>query len=297
MITPMGARGEIDYHGLSRLVDWYLQKGVSGLFAVCQSSEMFHLTLNERVDLARATVRYADGRVQVIASGHISPDIVEQAEEISAIAETGADAVVLVTNRLCRADDTDGQWQDAVETLLGAIPSAIRLGLYECPYPYKRLVSVESLKWCAQTGRFSFLKDTSCDSHLLRARASALAGTGLRLFNANAATLSESLEYGYAGYSGVMTNFHPELYVALYAAQDRNSEYARRLQDFIGAASVFEKQHYPLNAKYYLYLEGILAEVNARISKNMKLSHSEKLEIAQLRSLTHHLMEEHVESR
>ena len=36
------------------------------------------------------------------------------------------------------------------------------------------------------------------------------------LFNANAQTLLPSLELGAAGFSGVMANFHPDLYARLY---------------------------------------------------------------------------------
>ena len=35
-------------------------------------------------------------------------------------------------------------------------------GLYECPYPYKRLMSEKTLAYCARSGRFAF------QGHLLR---------------------------------------------------------------------------------------------------------------------------------
>ena len=41
MITPFSANGTIDYEGLEYLIEWYIREQVSGLFAVCQSSEMF----------------------------------------------------------------------------------------------------------------------------------------------------------------------------------------------------------------------------------------------------------------
>ena len=43
MLTPFTAEGKIDYPALRRLVDFYIDSGVSGLFAVCQSSELFFL--------------------------------------------------------------------------------------------------------------------------------------------------------------------------------------------------------------------------------------------------------------
>jgi 4-hydroxy-tetrahydrodipicolinate synthase len=38
MLTPFTDQGEIDYPGLERLIEWYLEKGADALFAIAQSS-------------------------------------------------------------------------------------------------------------------------------------------------------------------------------------------------------------------------------------------------------------------
>lgn len=48
MLTPFCPNGEVDFAGLEKLTDWYIDNGSSGLFAVCQSSEMFHLGIFKR---------------------------------------------------------------------------------------------------------------------------------------------------------------------------------------------------------------------------------------------------------
>ncbi len=68
MLTPFAENGEVDYLSLERLVHFYEQNGVSGLFAVCQSSEMFYLSLRERVEIVSFLKKVA--HVPVIASGH-----------------------------------------------------------------------------------------------------------------------------------------------------------------------------------------------------------------------------------
>ena len=73
MLTPFDAKGEIDWASLERLVDWYIDSGVHGLFAACQSSEMFYLSDEETQALTRFIVEKADGRVPVVASGHTAP--------------------------------------------------------------------------------------------------------------------------------------------------------------------------------------------------------------------------------
>ena len=52
MLTPFTQRGEVDYDGLAALIDFYEAGGADGLFAICQSSEIFWLSLEERVSIA-----------------------------------------------------------------------------------------------------------------------------------------------------------------------------------------------------------------------------------------------------
>ncbi len=41
MLTPFTEQNQVDYAALGKLVDWYIEKGVAGLFADCQSSRCF----------------------------------------------------------------------------------------------------------------------------------------------------------------------------------------------------------------------------------------------------------------
>ena len=53
MITPYHEDGSVDYETAEKYVDWYFESGITGIFAVCQSSEIFYLTLEERTELNR----------------------------------------------------------------------------------------------------------------------------------------------------------------------------------------------------------------------------------------------------
>lgn len=76
MLTPYTEDNKIDYPALEKLTEWYFENGCDGLFAVCQSSEMFQQTLEERCKIAAAVKKYANGK-PVIASGHISDSMEE----------------------------------------------------------------------------------------------------------------------------------------------------------------------------------------------------------------------------
>ena len=282
MITPYAEDGSIDYPTLEKLIDWYIQKGVTGLFAVCQSSEMAQLSLAERLDLARACVKFAGGRVPVIASGHVAETLADQVEEAKAMSDTGVDAFVLVTNRLARRHEGDEVFKRNLDSFLAAFDRDITLGFYECPAPYKRLLSPELVGYCASTGRFGFLKDTSCKMGDITAKVAAAGNSGFKLFNANGATLLDSLIAGAAGYSGIMTNFHADLYAWICANWKREPDRARKLQNFIGLASVIEYQLYPINAMYAQRMEGVPFNLISRRADASRFTESMRLEVEQM---------------
>ena len=262
MITPYDKNGHIDYAAVKNLVEWYIEKGCRGIFAVCQSSEMMFLTLEERVELARKVVEYAAGRISIVASGHCGHTIAEQIHEINEISKTGIDGFVLVSNRLDLHGEGDEVWIKNAEELLAGLETDIPLGIYECPMPYKRLLSEDILKWCIKQNRFQFIKDTCCDPDLLEKRLKLLDGSGIMIFNANAQTLLHSMKFGGAGYSGIMANFHPELYCWL--CDNINDERAEAVQGYLAYTAFSEIMAYPVTAKYRMNLNGVPMEIESR---------------------------------
>jgi 4-hydroxy-tetrahydrodipicolinate synthase len=279
MVTPYNDESMIDYSALKPLIEWYHMNGVAGLFAVCQSSEMFFLSRDERVLLARNSVKFAEG-MPVVASGNTADRLDDQIEEIKAISDTGINAFVLIANKLAKQDEPDSVWRVSAERVLEELPG-LDFGIYECPYPYKRLMSPELLRWCASTGRFLFLKDTSCDAGQIKAKLDAIKGTRMRLYNANTPTLLSSLRDGAAGYSGVMANFFPKLYALLCKEWTEYPELAERAQDLAGTAALLERQSYPINAKVFLASEEIPIKPFCRSRELSDFTSSCSLEIMQ----------------
>ncbi|MGB8451332.1 MAG: dihydrodipicolinate synthase family protein [Anaerocolumna sp.] len=293
MLTPYNEKKEIDYKALELLVRWYIKEGVSGLFAVCQSSEMFYLSMEERIKVSKCVVEAAGGRVPVIASGHISDTFEDQVSEINEVAKTGVDAVILITNRFAKEEESDIVWLENCKRLLRRIESDIPLGFYECPYPYKRLLSVENIKWCAKSGRFFFLKDTCCDEEDIHKKLEAIKGSNLKLYNANTSTLLQSLKDGAIGYSGVMANFHPSLYIWL--CENYEKAEARDLSDILTIASLIERQYYPVNAKYYLKtFENLPITTTCRVKEDTGLTETFKKEVEMLDRISRKLMKKYL---
>lgn len=292
MLTPFQKSGEIDEPALRELVDWYIDNQVSGLFAACQSSEIFELSFEERIKIAQITVEAARGRVPVVASGHTSDSLEDQARDITAIWETGVDAVILLTNRLAAEDESDEVWMANYRRLQSMIGEDIKLGVYECPRPYKRLLSIPVIREIAATGRFYFLKDTCCVAADIRQKLGAISQTNLKLYNANATTALQSIRDGAAGYSGIMANFHPKLWVWL--CQHPDHENADKVQEVLMAASLIERQLYPVNAKFHLKeIEGLTMETKCRVQDDGLLFETWKEEVRMMDRLCNRTYEEY----
>lgn len=268
MLTPFTVDDRIDYPALAKLIDWYLEKGVDALFAVCQSSEMQFLSLEERVELAHFVVQHVNGRIPVIASGHISDDIEAQKSELLAMAQTGIDALVLVTNHLDPRDEGSEVFYATLNTLLETLPASLPLGLYECPAPYRRLLSDDEFTWCAKSGRFVVLKDVSCDLATVERRVRLAQGTPLSVINANAAIAWPAILAGSQGFSGVFTNFHPELYSWLWREGKNQRVLADELAIFLSLGAVTETLGYPKNAKIYHQRLGTFDSITCRVNKD-----------------------------
>jgi 4-hydroxy-tetrahydrodipicolinate synthase len=224
---------------------------------------MQYLRLEERVAIARFVVRQTQGRAPVVVSGHVSDALAGQIEELTAMADAGADGLVLVTNRLDPTNSGTSAFRAGLASLLEALPSDLPLGLYECPAPYRRLLSDEEFRACLDTGRFMVMKDVSCDLATVKRRLAMAAGSDFALINANAAIAAPAMRAGSRGFSGVSTNIHPDLYAWLYRSGD--SELARELASFLVTAALSEAFGYPALAKICHQRLGTLTSIRCRV--------------------------------
>lgn len=249
VLTPFRPDGKIDFPAYRKLLEYY----IAGLFAVCLSSELYQLTPSERLELAREAVAVSSGRVPVVACGYLGNTEAEKLQSVFDMAALGMDAVVIPVCLLVPQEAGDEALFAAFETLL-AQTAEIRLGIYECPLPYHRLIPPQLLGRMAHLAgeRLAFLKDTCCDPAAIAGKLRACAGTSLRLYNANLTTCLESLKLGAAGYSGTSANFYPGLLAELCRCFRDDPERARELQQFFNLVQRHVEFKYPRSAKLFL---------------------------------------------
>lgn len=257
MLTPFKENGEIDFDGLTKLTELYLEAGAAGLFANCLSSEMYELSEEERLAITRHVVEVANGRVPVVATGTFGGPIAEQAEFAKKIYATGIQAVIVITSLLADADESDEVFMERMNELLQLTPGVI-YGLYECPVPYKRLVTAKDLGELAATGRVVYHKDTSLDIDNVKGKIAATQGQRFGVYDAYMEHAVASLQAGSAGLSCIQGNFFPEVIVWLcanYNNPDQQTGIARVQQLLIETMPVIHYA-YPTVAKYYLQKRG-----------------------------------------
>ena len=282
MITPFTEDNKPDFKAIEKLTDWYIEKGCAGIFAVCQSSEMAYLSEQEKLDIAKCVAETVDGRIQVVASGHTADAKADQFKQIENMMKIpGIGAFVLISNRLDQKNEGEEVFSRNAREIFDRYPE-IDFGIYECPMPWKRLVSLDFLRQVAPEGRMVFLKDTCCDYELIRERLKAVEGTPLKIFNANAQSWFDSFCHGSAGYNGVMANYHPDLYKWVYDHKDSDPEKARLAAHFLTAAAMIEMRVYPVSAKYHHQLTGVPMCLVTRSNDVKKLDKNAKGEVESL---------------
>ncbi|HPA46342.1 MAG TPA: dihydrodipicolinate synthase family protein [bacterium] len=258
-LTPYLEDSTVDLAGVEALADFYLSAGVEGFFVSCLSSEVHFLTEEERLAINRRMVSHLSGKVPVVAGGNFGDTLSEQVESMKRVYDTGVNASVVFLSHLPNADHLVDQALELADRVDAP------LGIYECPLPVHRLLSPDQVGTLAQTGRFVFMKETSADLQMYRAKIEAAKGTPLTIFQANLPNLPMSLETGCPGMCGVIGNVCPELTDRLCKGNFESGETRQKVFESLVALHTLMKQHtYPSSAKYILQKRGVNITTQSR---------------------------------
>jgi len=91
LVTPMQPDGSVDFDALRKLVDFHVEAGSDGLVAMGTTGESATLDFDEHVEVIEATIRFAAGRIPVIAgtganSTHEALELTKASKEVGAVA-------------------------------------------------------------------------------------------------------------------------------------------------------------------------------------------------------------------
>jgi 4-hydroxy-tetrahydrodipicolinate synthase len=260
MITPFNLKAKVDFDVVGNLIDFYLAAGVKGFFANCLSSEMFSITEDERLELTSYVVKKVNGRVPIVATGSFGLTINDKAEFTKKIYDTGIDAVILITGHFAKVADSEELLLNNFETmyrLTGNIP----LGMYECPAPYKRIISAPAFKSLLSANRLVYHKDTSILIENVKAKIDIVNETKstIEFYDAHTPNAMQSLQLGAKGMSSISGNFYPEVLVWMVnnATNPAKQEEVKWLQAELTRVDPLIHIAYPMSAKYFLQKRGL----------------------------------------
>jgi 4-hydroxy-tetrahydrodipicolinate synthase len=260
MITPFNLKAKVDFDVVSNLIDFYLAAGVKGFFANCLSSEMFSITEDERLALTEHVVKYVNGRVPIVATGSFGLTIDDKAEFTKKIYDTGINAVILITGHFARVADADDVLLKNFETMYN-LTGNIPLGMYECPAPYKRIISAPVFKTLLSANRLVYHKDTSILIENVQAKLDIVKETNssLEFYDAHTPNAMQSLQLGAKGMSSISGNFYPEVLVWMVnnATNPAKQAEVKWLQDELTRVDPLIHIAYPMSAKYFLQKRGL----------------------------------------
>lgn len=125
-VTPFTESGALDMASTDRMVDFCLEKGVTGLTVLGIMGEATKLTMEESRAYVRQVLARVAGKVPVVV-GASAPGFAAMKELTQSVMELGASGVMVAPPPSVRTDDQIVQYFDMVNETLGAkVPWALQ---------------------------------------------------------------------------------------------------------------------------------------------------------------------------
>jgi 4-hydroxy-tetrahydrodipicolinate synthase len=271
-VTPFTDSGEVDLASADRLVEFYIECGVTGITILGMMGEAPKLSGAESIAFARHVARRIDGRIPIVV-GVSSPGFAAMGEVSRAVMDAGAAGVMVAPTPGLRTDDAVfGYFRNVAETL-GGIPWVLQdfpqsTGVQIAPSVIRRVVDADpSCVMLKHEDWPGLAKITALRAMADMRRISILVGNG-GLF------LPEELR---RGADGAMTGFaFPEMMVeTIRAHQAGNPERAADIFDAYLPLARYEQQPGPGLAvrKYVLHKRGAIASPAQRAPRATLTAH------------------------
>ena len=252
ILTPFDKNLRIDYAVYEEMIEWYINNGSGGIYTNCLSSEMYHLELNEQLQLIQKAIQISNSRLPIATTGNFGDNVQEHLESIKEIGGTGIDVLMLVVPTfLSTEDELERYFFNVIEN------TDIPLGLYECPIPRSFHLSIELVKKLAETGRFVAYKETSCKIDKIKSHIDNCRNTKLSVMQANLPYLLESIRYGATGSMNIASIWLPDLIDKIIELGHKNDPKADDLHSDLCLLEMMQRVVHPKGTKYLLSKRGV----------------------------------------
>ncbi|MBC7319858.1 dihydrodipicolinate synthase family protein [bacterium] len=259
LVTPINPDESVDERSLYHLVNYLLDAGVSGIFALGSMGEFATLEEKEKIHLLEKTVEIVDGKVPVLA-GVSDTGTRKVIKNITEAKSAGVDTVVALPPFFYFLN------QRAVIDFYLDISEASPLPviIYHNPIMTKIKLEFDTIAELADHPNIIGIKDSSCDYKLF-SKLLSLRNDKFSVFQGDERRLKEALLEGADGLVTGVGNLAIWIFVDLYkSAKEGNVKGVEELQNKVNKLLEFCKDSWIQAIKYGLKLQGICEEYVCR---------------------------------
>lgn len=208
--TPFHADGTVDADTAGKLADYYIEGGISGIFALSSTGEYFAMTPKQRDRMVDATVGAAAGRVPVLAM--VSDACLETVlENIRIAVGHEVDGVVLTAPYYFKYSQAELYHFFCKAADFSEVP----LLLYNQPTRLPNVLGEELVIKLADHPNIIGLKDTSADAARLGKMAAAVGNRKDFLYYAGSESLAAYGALHGVNYVYALASVEPQLFVKM----------------------------------------------------------------------------------
>jgi dihydrodipicolinate synthase/N-acetylneuraminate lyase len=155
MLTPFDNHGRVDISTVVKMVDFFVEKGVDGIFPVSNVGEFIQISEDDKRQFVDAVIATAGGRIKV-TPGISSPNPRQSIEFGKYCLRAGADAVVVSAPYYFKYPP------EMVESFLSTVAKGLDLPviLYNIPL-YANEIAIDSLRRLLEIENIVALKESS----------------------------------------------------------------------------------------------------------------------------------------
>lgn len=209
LITPFKENGDVDFCALGRLIEWQIEEGINALVICGTTGEKATLNDQEHCDVLRAAVKFAKGRVPIIA-GTGSNDTAHAVWMTKEACKIGCDGVLVCTPYYNKTT------QEGLVEMYNVIADASDVPVIVYNVPSRTGVAIEpsTYKEIAKHPKICGVKEANGDISKIAQTLSILGGS-LPMYSGNDDQIVPIMSLGGVGVISVLSNLCPRLTVQI----------------------------------------------------------------------------------
>ncbi|MGG7142094.1 4-hydroxy-tetrahydrodipicolinate synthase [Clostridium nigeriense] len=211
MITPLDENQNINPKATCELIDYLINKGVSGLFILGTNGECHVLTDDEKVEFAKIVVKHTNNRVPVFVGtgGNSTREVINLSKRME---EIGASALSIITPYFVPPT------QNELIAHYKAIAESVNLPIMMYNMPGKTGINIEpeSVRELAKVKNIVGIKDSSGKLDNMKAYLEVTKGEDFSVFSGSDSLILDILKAGGHGAVAATANFLAGIDIAIY---------------------------------------------------------------------------------